>query len=64
MMDDDAQGRELLDVYLTGLKNMHALEMAAIEMTARQSERLDHYPEMKSKLQQHHAKYLRSRLGV
>ena len=41
--------------YMTGLRNMHALEMSAIEMTERQAERLEHYPEMKARLQQHHA---------
>ena len=46
----------LRDVYLTGLKNMHALEMSAIELTERQTERLEHYPEMKARLKQHHGK--------
>jgi ferritin-like metal-binding protein YciE len=44
----------LRDVYLTGLRNMHALEMSAIELTERQTERLEHYPEMKARLLQHH----------
>lgn len=53
-MDGDVQNTELLEVYRTGLRNMHALEMSAIEMTARQVERLENYPEMKARLQQHH----------
>jgi ferritin-like metal-binding protein YciE len=54
-MDGDAQGEELLELYHTGLRNMHALEMTAIELTQRQTERLENYPEMKAKLQEHHA---------
>ena len=54
-MDGDAQGNELHELYHTGLRNMHALEMTAIELTQRQTERLESYPEMKAKLQEHHA---------
>ncbi len=54
-MDGDAQGNELHELYHTGLRNMHALEMTAIELTQRQTERLEDYPEMKAKLQEHHA---------
>jgi ferritin-like metal-binding protein YciE len=36
------------------LRNQHALEMTAIELTERQVERLDHYPEMAERLRQHH----------
>jgi ferritin-like metal-binding protein YciE len=54
-MDGDAKGNELHELYHTGLRNMHALEMTAIELTERQTERLENYPEMKAKLQQHHA---------
>jgi len=45
---------EIRNAYLTGLRNMHALEMSAIELTERQTERLEHYPEMKARLEQHH----------
>jgi ferritin-like metal-binding protein YciE len=45
---------ELRDTYRTGLRNMHALEMSAIELTERQTERLEHYPEMKARLARHH----------
>ena len=39
---------EIRSAYITGLRNMHALEMSAIELTERQTERLEHYPEMKA----------------
>jgi len=53
-MDGDAHGSRLHEIYHTGLRNMHALEMTAIELTERQVERLENYPAMKAKLQQHH----------
>ena len=53
-MDDDAHGDRVHELYHTGLRDMHALEMTAIELTQRQTERLENYPEMKAKLQQHH----------
>jgi ferritin-like metal-binding protein YciE len=46
---------DIRDAFLDGLRNMHALEMSAIELTQRQTERLEHYPEMKARLAQHHA---------
>jgi ferritin-like metal-binding protein YciE len=49
------QEDEIRNAYLTGLRNMHALEMSAIELTERQTERLEHYPEMKARLAEHHA---------
>ncbi len=54
-MDHDRQGDYLHELYHTGLRDMHALEMTAIELTQRQTERLENYPEMKAKLRQHHA---------
>ena len=54
-MDGDAQGDYLHELYHTGLRDMNALETTAIELTQRQAERLDNYPEMKAKLQHHHA---------
>ena len=41
--------------YHTGLRNMHALEMTAIELTERQVERLENYPEMAARLRAHNA---------
>ncbi len=49
----DANGNPIHEIYHTGLRNMHALEMNAIELTERQVERLEHYPEMAARLRQH-----------
>ena len=54
-MDGDANGDKLHEIYHTGLRNMHALEMTAIELTERQIERLENYPETAARLRQHHA---------
>ena len=53
-MDGDAHGNKTHELYHTGLRNLHALEQTAIELTERQVERLENYPEMKARLQQHH----------
>jgi ferritin-like metal-binding protein YciE len=53
-MDGDAHGSKIHEIYHTGLRNMHALEMTAIELTERQVERLENYPDMAAKLHQHH----------
>ena len=55
-MDGDAHDDRAHEIYHTGLRNMHALEMTAVELTERQVERLVSYPEMKVRLQQHHTK--------
>lgn len=52
-MDGDSHGDAAHEYYHLGLRNQHALEMTAIEMCRRQVERLEHYPEMKARLQQH-----------
>lgn len=39
--------------YITGLHNAHAMETQAIELLTRQTERLEHYPEMEARLRQH-----------
>lgn len=52
-MDGDAHGDPVHELYHIGLRNQHALEMTAIELCHRQVERLEHYPEMKARLQQH-----------
>ena len=52
-MSDDAHGNVHEEIYHTGLKNLHALEQSAIELTERQVERLEHYPEMKARLESH-----------
>lgn len=41
------------DTFVTGLRNAHAMETQAGELTERQSERLDQYPEVKAKITAH-----------
>ena len=53
-MDGDANGSTIHEIYHVGLRNQHALEMTAIELTERQVERLEHYPEMAERLRRHH----------
>ena len=40
-------------VFITGLKNAHALENQALELMNRQVERIENYPDIKARLQQH-----------
>ena len=41
------------DIYITGLRNAHALETQAIQLLSRQVERLEHYPAMSERMRQH-----------
>jgi ferritin-like metal-binding protein YciE len=41
------------DIFVVGLRNAHAMETQARELMERQSERLDGYPEVKSKIAAH-----------
>jgi ferritin-like metal-binding protein YciE len=41
------------DLFIVGLRNAHAMEVQARELMERQSERLDEYPEVKSKVSTH-----------
>ena len=41
------------EVYVTGLRNQHAIENQAIELLERQIGRLENYPEMASRMRQH-----------
>lgn len=41
------------DLFITGLKNAHAMEREAQEILKRQIERMDQYPELKAKLREH-----------
>lgn len=41
------------DIYVTGLKNAHALEMQAVQLLERQVERIENYPEMAARLKSH-----------
>lgn len=44
---------ETLEIYLTGLRNAHALENEAVSIMSRQVERLESYPEVRKRLQEH-----------
>ncbi|MBL6453721.1 ferritin-like domain-containing protein [Belnapia sp. T6] len=41
------------DIYITGLKNAHALEVQAMQLLERQVERIESYPEMVGRMKQH-----------
>jgi len=41
------------DIYITGLKNAHALEMQAVQLLERQIERIENYPEMAARMKSH-----------
>ncbi len=41
------------DVYISGLTSAHALEQQAIEILERQVDRLEHYPEMATRIREH-----------
>lgn len=42
-----------IDIYITGLKNAHALEKQATQLMERQLERLENYPEVEQLLRRH-----------
>jgi ferritin-like metal-binding protein YciE len=41
------------DILIVGLRNAYALEGQALELTERQAERLEHYPQLRARVQQH-----------
>ncbi len=41
------------DIYITGLRNAHALENQAVQILSRQVERLENYPAMEQRLREH-----------
>src|SRR4051794_25272384 len=41
------------DIYITGLRNQHAVENQAIELLERQVGRLENYPEMEDRMRRH-----------
>ena len=49
------------DLFITGLKNAHAMERQAQEMLERQSERMTDYPELKAKAHEHLLEIMRTR---
>jgi ferritin-like metal-binding protein YciE len=50
MATDTSRRNEL---YVTGLKNAHAMEMQALAIMKPQAERIDSYPDVEAKLRQH-----------
>lgn len=50
-MQDSEEAR---DIFLDGLRNAHAMEHQALSVIQPQLNRLEHYPEMRSMLQQHY----------
>jgi ferritin-like metal-binding protein YciE len=48
-VDDD----NIRDLFVTGLRNAHAVEKQAIQLIERQLDRIEHYPDVASKLRQH-----------
>jgi ferritin-like metal-binding protein YciE len=46
-------GKALRDIFVTGLRNAHAMEAQATELLERQIERLEDYPELKTRLSGH-----------
>jgi ferritin-like metal-binding protein YciE len=53
------------EVMITGLKNAYALESHAADVTESQAQRLNDYPKLQQRVQQHHAETVsqRDRLG-
>ncbi|MCO6418214.1 ferritin-like domain-containing protein [Siccirubricoccus sp. KC 17139] len=41
------------EIYVTGLRNAHALEVQAIQLLQRQAERLENYPQMEARIREH-----------
>ncbi len=48
--DENTKARE---VFVTGLRNAHAVENQALELMNRQVERIENYPEIKQRLERH-----------
>jgi ferritin-like metal-binding protein YciE len=46
-------GTKARDVFITGLKNAHAMEKQALSMMAPQLERIENYPDVLQRMQQH-----------
>src|SRR3954447_26886521 len=41
------------ELFITGLRNQHAVENQAVSLLSRQVERLENYPEMEARMRQH-----------
>ena len=48
-----ASSEDVRSVFITGVRNAHALEKEAIQLMSRQVERFEHYPEMSDLLRMH-----------
>ena len=48
-----AQATEVLDLFLTGVKNAHAMEKQELSIMSPQVARLESYPDVKAKLSEH-----------
>ncbi len=46
-------GSSMQEIYISGLRNAHALEEQAVQLLSRQVERLEHYPAMTERMRQH-----------
>jgi ferritin-like metal-binding protein YciE len=53
MAGDPLMADSYKDLYITGLRDAHALETQAVELLKRQVERLENYPAMSERLRQH-----------
>ncbi|MDT7950546.1 MAG: ferritin-like domain-containing protein [Acetobacteraceae bacterium] len=42
-----------MEIFVTGLRNQHAVEQQAVSLLSRQVERLENYPEMEARMRQH-----------
>ena len=52
-MTGGSSSSEIQSIYVTALRNTHALEMEALQIMERQVERLERYPEMAQALRRH-----------
>jgi ferritin-like metal-binding protein YciE len=52
-MMEPSMAQTAREIFIVGLRNAHAMETQARELMERQSERLDEYPEVKTKLTAH-----------
>jgi ferritin-like metal-binding protein YciE len=51
----DKHNGEARDVFITGLKNAHAMEKQALAIMGPQLQRIEHYPEVRQQLERHAA---------
>jgi ferritin-like metal-binding protein YciE len=44
---------QAMELFVTGLRNQHAVETQAVQLLSRQVERLENYPEMEARMRRH-----------